>query len=30
MTDFQNLAEGLRDSPLKDAVTRLVQRHKQK
>ena len=30
MADFQNLAEGLRDSPLKDAVTRLVRRHKKK
>jgi hypothetical protein len=28
ITDFQSLAEGLRESPLKRAVTRMVQRHK--
>src|SRR5262249_19886648 len=28
ITNFQSLAAGLRDSPLKDALTRLVQRHK--
>ena len=28
VTEFQSLATGLRDSRLKDAVARLVQRHK--
>ncbi|MGW8182546.1 MAG: DciA family protein [Burkholderiales bacterium] len=28
LADFQKLARGLKDSPLRDAVTRLVQRHK--
>jgi hypothetical protein len=28
ITNFQSLSEGLRESPLKEALTRLVQRHK--
>jgi hypothetical protein len=30
ITNFESLAAGLRDSPLKGAVTRLVQRHKKR